>query len=47
MRVAEGGLPNADRVMEQGVILPMNHALDDQHMHYIGDLVDAFVREHV
>ena len=46
MRIAEGGLPNADRVMEQGVILPMNHALDDAHMHYIGDLVDAYAQEH-
>jgi CDP-4-dehydro-6-deoxyglucose reductase, E1 len=46
MRIAEGGLPNADRVMEQGVILPMNHALDDTHMNYIGDLVDAYVKEH-
>lgn len=46
MRVAEGGLPNADRVMEQGVILPMNHGLDDTHMHTIGDLVDAYVKEH-
>ena len=46
MRVAEGGLPNADRVMEHGVILPMNHALDDAHMHHIGDLVDAYVEAH-
>ena len=45
MRVGEGGLPNADRVMEWGVILPMNHALEDEHMHYIGDCIDAFVKE--
>jgi dTDP-4-amino-4,6-dideoxygalactose transaminase len=43
MRIGPGGLANADRVMEQGLILPMNHALDDRHMHYIGDQVDAFV----
>jgi CDP-6-deoxy-D-xylo-4-hexulose-3-dehydrase len=43
MRIAAGGLPNADRVMEQGLILPMNHALEDAHMHYIGDVVDAYV----
>jgi CDP-6-deoxy-D-xylo-4-hexulose-3-dehydrase len=46
MRIGAGGLPNADRVMEHGVILPMNHALDDRHMTYIGDLVDAYVKEH-
>lgn len=46
MRIGEGGLPNADRVMEQGVILPMSHALDDRHMNHIGDLVDDYVKEH-
>ncbi|HEX5065108.1 MAG TPA: DegT/DnrJ/EryC1/StrS family aminotransferase [Myxococcota bacterium] len=45
MRIGPGGLANADGVMEQGLILPMNHALEDRHMHYIGDLVDEFVRE--
>ena len=46
MRIAEGGLPNADRVMEHGVILPMNHALEDAHMDHIADLVDAYVEAH-
>ena len=46
MRVDPSGLPNADRVMEWGVILPMNHAQGDAQMHYIGDLVDAYVKEH-
>jgi CDP-6-deoxy-D-xylo-4-hexulose-3-dehydrase len=44
MRVDPQGLPNADRVMERGVILPMNHALGDAQMHYIGDRVDAYVK---
>ena len=46
LRVDPNGLPNADRVMEHGVILPMNHAQGDAQMHYIGDRVDAYVREH-
>jgi CDP-6-deoxy-D-xylo-4-hexulose-3-dehydrase len=46
MRIDSGGLPNADRVMQRGLILPMNHALDERHMDYIGDLVDAYVKEH-
>ena len=29
------GLPNADRVMEQGLILPSNHALTDDDIDYI------------
>jgi len=34
-RVAPGGLPNADRVMETGLILPCNHAIDDEGIEYI------------
>ena len=45
-RVDAGGLANADRVMEQGLILPMNHALEDEHMHFIGDQLDAYVKQH-
>ena len=45
MRIDVGGLANADRVMETGLILPMNHALDERHMNYIGDLVDAYAKE--
>lgn len=34
-RVAPGGLPNADAVMETGLILPCNHAIDDEGIEYI------------
>ena len=34
--------PNADRVMETGLILPCNHAIDDDGIDYIGDTVDVF-----
>jgi CDP-6-deoxy-D-xylo-4-hexulose-3-dehydrase len=34
-RIAPGGLPNADRVMEFGLILPCNHAIDDEGIEYI------------
>jgi CDP-6-deoxy-D-xylo-4-hexulose-3-dehydrase len=34
-RAPERGLPHADRVMEQGLILPSNHALDDDDIDYI------------
>jgi CDP-4-dehydro-6-deoxyglucose reductase, E1 len=34
-RVAPGGLPNADRVMETGLILPCNHAIDDEGIEYV------------
>jgi dTDP-4-amino-4,6-dideoxygalactose transaminase len=41
-RVAAGGLPNADRVMETGLILPCNHAIDDDGVTYICETSDAF-----
>jgi dTDP-4-amino-4,6-dideoxygalactose transaminase len=46
MRIDPNGLPNADRVMEWGVILPMNHAQGDEQMHYIGDRIDAYLKAH-
>jgi CDP-6-deoxy-D-xylo-4-hexulose-3-dehydrase len=42
-RVAGGGLPNADRVMETGLILPCNHAIDDDGIAYICEAADAFL----
>jgi CDP-6-deoxy-D-xylo-4-hexulose-3-dehydrase len=42
-RVPAGGLPNADRVMEQGLILPSNHSLDDDDIDYIWATVEAFL----
>jgi CDP-6-deoxy-D-xylo-4-hexulose-3-dehydrase len=41
-RVAVGGLPNADRVMETGLILPCNHAIDDEGIEYMCHTVDQF-----
>ncbi len=43
-RVGAGGLPNADRVMETGLILPCNHAIDDDGIAYICETADAFVK---
>jgi dTDP-4-amino-4,6-dideoxygalactose transaminase len=34
-RAPANGLPNADRVMEQGLILPSNHSLNDDDLDYI------------
>jgi CDP-6-deoxy-D-xylo-4-hexulose-3-dehydrase len=42
-RQPAGGLPNADRVMEWGLILPNNHSMNDDDCHYIGECLDAFV----
>jgi CDP-4-dehydro-6-deoxyglucose reductase, E1 len=40
---APGGYPNADRVMEQGLVLPSNHGLDDDGIAYICQAVEAFL----
>ena len=44
-RVPSDGLPNADRVMEWGLILPNNHSLSDEDCNYIGECIDGFVAE--
>jgi CDP-4-dehydro-6-deoxyglucose reductase, E1 len=44
-RVPAGGLPNADRVMEWGLILPNNHSMNDDDCNYIGECLDAFVAD--
>ena len=42
-RAPAGGLPNADRVMEQGLILPSNHSLTDYDIDYIWATAEAFL----
>ncbi|CAM9354650.1 unnamed protein product [Discosporangium mesarthrocarpum] len=41
-RIAPGGLGNCDRVMEQGLILPSNHGIDDEGIAYMGETIEAF-----
>ena len=41
-RVAPGGLANADRVMEQGLILPLNHSIDDEGAGYMIETAEKF-----
>ncbi len=43
-RVPAGGLPNADRVMEWGLILPNNHSMGDDDCAWIGESLDEFVQ---
>jgi len=40
-RAPDGGLPNADRVMDQGLILPSNHSLTDEDIDYIWATAEA------
>ena len=42
-RTPEAGLPNADHVMEWGVVLPSNHGLDDADVDYVVEVADAFL----
>lgn len=44
-RSPEGGLPNADRIMEWGLILPGSHSLDDDDCAWIGECLDGFVAQ--
>ncbi|UDY37440.1 DegT/DnrJ/EryC1/StrS family aminotransferase [Dermatobacter hominis] len=42
-RVPDAGLPNADVVMERGLILPNSHSLTDEDCEWIGRCLDGFV----
>jgi CDP-6-deoxy-D-xylo-4-hexulose-3-dehydrase len=44
VRVPAGGLPNADAVMERGVLLPLSHALDDDAIDFVTEQLDQFLR---
>ena len=39
------GLPHADRVMTAGLVLPNNHSMGDDDCAYIGECLEAFLRE--
>jgi CDP-6-deoxy-D-xylo-4-hexulose-3-dehydrase len=44
-RAPPEGLPNADRVMETGLILPCNHGMDDADVDYVCETLDAFLAQ--
>ena len=44
-RVAPGGLAHTDRVMEQGLVLPCHHGMGDDDVDWIGECVEAFLRD--
>jgi CDP-6-deoxy-D-xylo-4-hexulose-3-dehydrase len=44
VRVPDGGLPQADAVMERGVLLPLSHALDDDAVDFVVDTVAEFLK---
>jgi CDP-6-deoxy-D-xylo-4-hexulose-3-dehydrase len=43
-RIPAGGLPHADDIMEQGIVLPSNHALSDDDIDYIWHTAEAFLQ---
>ncbi len=42
-RQPDNGLPHADAIMERGVVLPMNHSLDDEDISYVISLIETFL----
>jgi CDP-6-deoxy-D-xylo-4-hexulose-3-dehydrase len=44
-RQPDVGLPNADRVMEWGLILPNSHSMSDDDCDYIGECLDGYLAE--
>jgi CDP-6-deoxy-D-xylo-4-hexulose-3-dehydrase len=46
-RVPEGGLPNADAIMERGFLLPCNHGMGDADVEYVLDQLTGFLKARV
>lgn len=44
-RADPNGYPNADRVMEHGIVITSNHAMTDDDVDYVCDAADAFLSE--
>jgi CDP-6-deoxy-D-xylo-4-hexulose-3-dehydrase len=44
-RQPAAGLPNADRVMEWGIVLPNNHSMSDDDCAYIGECLEGFLKQ--
>ena len=40
------GLPNADAIMERGVLLPLSHAIDDETLDFVLTTLGEFLRTH-
>ncbi len=43
IRLPADGLPNADVVMERGVLLPLSHAIDDATLDYVLETLEEFL----
>ena len=43
VRVPRDGLPNADAVMERGVLLPLSHAFGDETLDVVTSTVEDFL----
>lgn len=46
-RVIQEGYPNADNIMERGVLLPLHHGLTESMFARLHETIDEFVRMHV
>jgi len=42
-RQPDAGLPNADAVMERGMLIPMSHALSDDDIAFVCSRIEAFL----
>ena len=45
--VRDEGYPNADAIMERGVLLPVHHGMTDEMFDRLHNTIDEFIAEHV
>ena len=45
--VRDEGYPNADAIMERGVLLPVHHGMTDEMFDRLHNTIDEFIAEHI
>ena len=45
--LSKSGYPNADAVMERGVLLPLHHGLTDEMFDRFHSVVDEFMNQYI
>ena len=46
VKVSKEGYPNADSVMERGVLLPLHHGMTDEMFTRLHKTIDEFIKIH-
>ena len=46
-KISKGGYPNADYVMESGVLLPLHHGMTNEMFSRLHSVIESFLKKYV